>query len=340
MPVSSMSAYSTLSSAKVGVGMTGDNVPQPVVCPICDSGSVADLLTAPDRFHLRTDRYCLVRCSDCKAVWLANPPRPEEMGRHYTEDYHRCIVAAGEGSAASRWKDQVRLISHYKRKGSILDIGCSSGGFLSTMKGTDWELYGIEMEESTAERAREGTGATVFVGDAIVAPFQRSSFDVITAFDVLEHVYSPQQFLTRVLAWLKPGGIFYAMMPNIDSWEARVFGAHWYGLELPRHLFHFSPTSLRHLMGKIGFEEVCVKTPRISYVERSANYVSSSLIKTVGFSPTPQAKPQHPSLPWKVVRKGLRATLIAPLALLASVAGAGPSLEVVFRRAPGEQSPS
>ncbi len=78
------------------------------------------------------------------------------------------------------------------------------------------------MEESTAERARATTGADVFVGDVVAAPFLRESFDVITCFDVLEHVYSPREFLAKVLEWLKPGGIFYAMMPNIDSWEARA----------------------------------------------------------------------------------------------------------------------
>jgi 2-polyprenyl-3-methyl-5-hydroxy-6-metoxy-1,4-benzoquinol methylase len=307
--------------------------PQPEACPICGGGQLVDSLSAPDRFHLRKQMYHLLRCESCSGVWLENPPKPEEMGSHYTEDYHKAIVLAGEGSAASRWKDQVKLISEYKPGGAILDIGCSSGGFLSTMKGPAWELYGIEMEESTAERARATTGARVFVGDAVQAPFLPGSFDVITCFDVLEHVYSPRQFLTKALEWLKPGGIFYAMMPNIDSWEARLFGGHWFGLELPRHITHFSPRSLRHLMTELGFEEVCVKTPPVSYIERSAGYVGSSLIEKLGFSPTPQAKPKPLSLPMKVVRRGIRMAVVAPLAHIASVAGAGPSMEVVFRKA-------
>lgn len=319
------------------VNATGESSWQPETCPICGSGKVLDLLVASDRFHLRKEMYRLVRCQSCSGVWLASPPKPEEMGRHYTEDYHNAIVAAGEGSAASRWKDQVKLISQYKPGGAILDTGCSSGGFLSTMKGSAWELYGIEMEESTAERARATTGAKVFVGDAVEAPFLPASFDVITCFDVLEHVYSPREFLTKVREWLKPGGIFYAMMPNIDSWEARLFGTHWFGLELPRHLSHFSPRSLRYLMTELGFEEVCVKTPPVSYIERSAGYVCSSLLEKLGFSPTPQAKPKPLSLPSKMVRKGLRLALVAPLAHVASLAGAGPCVEVVFRRVPDRQ---
>jgi SAM-dependent methyltransferase len=307
---------------------------KPATCPLCGCGQVADFLAAPDRFHWRKPMHRLTRCQSCNGVWLANPPKPEEMGLHYTEDYHKAIVAAGEGSAASRWKNQVKMISQHKPAGgSILDIGCSSGGFLSTLNKSSWELYGIEMEESTAERARATTGARVFVGDAIEAPFLPASFDVITCFDVLEHVYSPRQFLTKVLYWLKPGGIFYALMPNIDSWESRVFGTHWFGLELPRHLSHFSPRSLRYLMTDLGFEEVCVRTPADSYMERSVRYVWSTMIEKMGFSPTPQANPKPLSLPYRAIYKGLRLVVVKPLAHLASSANAGPSMEVVFRKA-------
>jgi SAM-dependent methyltransferase len=254
------------------------------------------------------------------------------MSSHYSEDYHNAIVTAGEGSATARWKDQRRLILRCKPGGTLLDIGCSSGGFLSTMKSSAWELYGIEMEESTAERARAATGARVFVGDAVDAPFLPATFDVITCFDVLEHVYSPREFLLKVLEWLKPGGIFYAMLPNIDSWEARFFGTYWYGLELPRHLSHFSPRSLRHILTEVGFEEVYFATPRVSYAERSVGYVYSNIIEKMGFSPTPQAKPKTRSFAWKAVRKGIRVGVLTPLAQLASLAGAGPSMEVAFRK--------
>jgi 2-polyprenyl-3-methyl-5-hydroxy-6-metoxy-1,4-benzoquinol methylase len=310
--------------------LTGESGPQPATCPICSGGQVHELLVAPDRFHLRKQMYRLLRCQSCSAVWLASPPRPLEMWQHYTEDYHKAIVTAGEGAAAIRWKPQVKLISQHKSGGAILDIGCSSGGFLSTMKSPAWKLYGIEMEESTAERARATTGAEVFVGDAVAAPFAPASFDVITCFDVLEHVYSPRQFLTKVREWLKPGGIFYSMMPNIDSWEARLFGTHWFGLELPRHISHFSPRSLRYLMSELGFEEVCVKTPPVSYMERSANYVCSSVLEQMGYTPAPQAKPKQPSFSRRLVRKGLRVGLVAPLAQVASLAGAGPCMEAVF----------
>ena len=154
---------------------------------------------------------------------------------------------------------------------------------------------------------------------------------MITCFDVLEHVYDPREFLTKALQWLKPGGIFYSMMPNIDSWEAGIFGSYWFGLEMPRHLSHFSPSSLRYLMTEVGFTEVLVKTPAVSYVEHSAGYVVSSVLEKIGFSTPPRSQPRPAGLPWKVIRKGLRLGLIRPLAHAAALAGAGPSMEVIFR---------
>ena len=185
------------------------------------------------------------------------------MGIHYDEEYHAAIMAAGETSVASRWQRQRQKISQYKQSGSILDIGCSSGAFLGTMKGPAWKLFGIEMEAATAQKARATTGAEVFVGDAVAAPFAPESFDVITCFDLLEHVYNPRQFLSKVREWLKPDGIIYVALPNIDSWEARTMGTYWYGLELPRHLFHFSPKSLRFVMKSLGFSEFRYKRSRL-----------------------------------------------------------------------------
>ena len=302
------------------------------VCPLCCCTNSIALLMAPDRFHLRKEKYSLLRCLSCGAVWQATPPRPEDMQYHYTPAYHHAIVAAGEGAAHARWKSQVKLISRLKSGGSILDIGCSSGAFLSAMRGPAWELHGIEMEPATAERARASTSAEVFVGDVMAAPYPPNRFDVITCFDVLEHVYDPRQFLTKVQTWLKPDGILYLTTPNIDAWEARLLGSYWFGLEQPRHLTLFSPHSLRVLMTDVGLTQVIVRTPAASYIERSVRYIGADLAQKLGFQPTPQATPKPVSLPWKIFRKGIRIAVVAPIAHISSLAQAGPVMEAVFRR--------
>jgi SAM-dependent methyltransferase len=299
-------------------------------CPLCGVGQAVHFMTAPDRFHWRPAEYDLVRCPTCSYVWLANPPKPEEMRFHYSEEYHRAIMTAGEKSAPSRWRRQRDVIARYKKAGAILDIGCSSGGFLGTVKSGSWKLYGIEMEASTAQKAREATGAEVFVGDVLAAPFPAASFDAITGFDILEHVYRPRQFLAKVLEWLKPGGIFYVGLPNIDSWEARMFGSYWYGLELPRHLSHFSPNSLRRVTASLGFREISLTTPRVSYVKDSVSYLSSKAAEMMGITPVPMSSRGPRSIPFRAVRKAFQLLMVEPFAEIAARAGAGPSIEAVL----------
>jgi 2-polyprenyl-3-methyl-5-hydroxy-6-metoxy-1,4-benzoquinol methylase len=318
------------SETTSGQAVINKEEPLAACCPLCGRNNVSKLLTAPDRFHLRTEQYTLIQCSSCSCVWLENPPTPAEMPYHYDEDYHHAITSAG--SAANRWHRQRDLIASYRQSGSILDIGCSSGGFLSTMKGPAWKLYGIEMEAQTANEARSNTGAEVFVGDAADAPFPANSFDVITCFDILEHVYDPRVFLGKVHEWLKPGGVVYTMLPNISSWEARALGSYWYGLELPRHLFHFSPDSLRSAMTMAGLKEECLYTPTTSYVERSANYLFTEFTARLGGAPVAQAKFQKPSFAWRAVRKAMRIGLVTPYAKIASLRGCGASIEAVFSK--------
>ncbi len=304
-------------------------------CPLCKSMTFSDFLTAPDRFHLRTEQYRMKRCRMCSCIWLSNPPAPEEMAFHYGPDYYRGVASAGETSAARRWRKQRKIISRFRQSGDILDIGCSSGGFLSTLKGGSWRLHGIEIAPDMAERARLNTGAEVFVGDALNAPFRAESFDVVTSFDVLEHVYQPKNLLEAVFKWLKPGGIFYTTLPNIDSWEARIFGSYWYALELPRHLFHFSPHSLTGVLRTVGFKKAHIET-RASYLESSTGYVYGELRHKLGLPVRPLAKAVRPTIAWRAIRKLLRVSVIVPFGQLASSAGAAASIDAVFVKPPDQ----
>ena len=298
-------------------------------CPVCGHAGAREWLQAPDRFHGRRQSYVLVRCLACSLVWVTHPPRPEEMHEHYTEDYLRLISAAGENSPG-RWGFRKVAVAQYKQSGSLLDLGCSSGAFLEFFKGESWRLYGIEMSAACAKRAEAKSGAQVFVGDIVKAPFAPKSFDVITCFDVLEHLYEPRQVMAKVVGWLKPGGIFYVFVPNVDSAEARVFGSYWCGLELPRHLFHYSPASLRCLANSVGLQEISLVTRRNAAVGVNIRYIFDDLFRALGISRTPPAYLGPPSLPWKVARKLVRLTVLKFLLALAPLAGGGESIHAFF----------
>jgi 2-polyprenyl-3-methyl-5-hydroxy-6-metoxy-1,4-benzoquinol methylase len=264
-------------------------------------------------------------------VWLSNPPKPLEMHRHYTEAYHKLISSAGQNSP-HRWRARKAALAPHKRSGALLDLGCSSGTFLESLKDEPWRLYGIEMSAETAQMAEARSGAHVFVGDVPDAPFAPESFDVITCFDVLEHVYDPRQVLAKVAEWLKPSGIFYVLVPNIDSAEARVFGSYWHGLELPRHLSHFSPKSLEFLANEVGLRKVSLETHRNPAVGTSLRYVWDDIFRSVGIQRTPVACRGEAGILWRASRKLVRLTVLRALLAMAPLVGGGESIHAIFRK--------
>lgn len=328
---SSLAPVPELNQAEDGkqAARTGERGNEP--CPFCGQTSAQEWLRAPDRFHGRQKKYILMRCPACSLVWLSSPPKPAEMQLHYTDEYHKLISAAGTNSPV-RWKDRKATLDLYKQSGSLLDLGCSSGSFLESLPRDSWKLYGIEMSADCAETAEARTGAHVFVGDILDAPFAPESFDVITCFDVLEHLHEPRRVMARISEWLKPGGIFYVLVPNVESAEARVFGSYWHGLELPRHLYHYSPSSLKFLAESAGLRAISLETRRNPAVGTSLRYVWDDLFSAVGIRQTPVAYRQEASLPWRAARKLARMTVLRSLLALAPLVGGGESIHAVFRR--------
>jgi len=300
-------------------------------CPLCGQTNAREWLRAPDRLHGRQQIYTLVRCRSCSLVWQTDPPRPQEMGNHYTPEYHKLISSAGETSPR-RWQRHKEKLTQYKHLGALLDLGCSSGAFLQSFRGEPWELYGIEMSAECAKRAEARSGAKVFVGDILEAPFPQESFDVIACCDVLEHLYEPRRVMAKVAQWLKPGGIFYVQVPNIDSAEAHVFGTYWQGLELPRHLFHYSPASLKFLADSAGLLEVSIETRRNPAVGTGLRYLGDHVFGQLGIRRTPVAYQGEASLPWRAARKLVRMTILRSLLALAPLAGGGEAIHAIFRK--------
>ena len=298
-------------------------------CPVCGKRRAQEWLLGPDRLHGRKKKYRLMRCPACTLVWLSDPPKLEEMHLHYTEAYDKLVTG---NNSPGRWKWRKAHVLCYKQSGALLDLGCSSGSFLESVYSEQWKLYGIEMSSAGAQMAKARSRAKVYVGDILKAPFPDEMFDVITCFDVLEHLYEPTKVMQRVAGWLKPDGIFYVQVPNIESAEARVFRSYWHGLELPRHLFHYSPRSLKFLAESVGLREVSVATRRNPAVGTSLRYIWDDAFGSLGICRTPVAYRGEASLPWKVGRKLVRLTVLRLLLAMAPLAGGGEAIHAIFRR--------
>jgi 2-polyprenyl-3-methyl-5-hydroxy-6-metoxy-1,4-benzoquinol methylase len=309
----------------------GSSIRNPA-CPCCGGSSPLPWMKVEGQSQYGPTSYDLLRCASCQHTWLDNRPTVEEMTYYYSPSYHRVVGHAGETSP-KRWERQCRVILKYKSGGNILDIGCSSGGFLASLRKGPWKLYGIELSAPTAERARAITGGDIFAGDVVDATFPHESFDVITCSDVMEHFYDPQEVFRRIYSWLKPGGIVYIFVPNIMSWEARIFRSHWFGLDLPRHLHHYSANSLSRFADTTGLRKVRMVTPPGCYLEESTFILLDALARRSGFRQTAMDVTAEAGIIRKVLRKGLRLSLEALYSKVASYCGAAPSLQAVFQKA-------
>lgn len=310
-------------------GTTPRKRPIDLLCAVCDNSAGTLVLQAPDRFHGRATSYQLARCEMCQLVQLLNPPSLEDMPFHYGYEYHKAIDAAGDAHTRGRWDRQRHTLHNFKKGGSILDIGCSTGAFLQTLMDSRWRLHGIEISANEAATAAALTGADIFVGDPLDAPYKPATFDAVTCFHLLEHVHRPLELVRRIRTWLKPQGVLYVIVPNIASYEARIFRSYWYGLELPRHLFHFSPQSLERIAHDSHMRTVSLCTYD-SFSEHSLHYVFEHLSARCGVAMAPLARRAPAPFSVKVIRKLFRGSLEFLFRNLADSAGSGAAIEAVF----------
>lgn len=138
--------------------------------------------------------------------------------------------------------------------GRLLDVGTGSGVGLADRQALGWQVQGVEPSAEAAARA-QAAGFDVFIGELLDAKFPPESFDVVQLWWVLEHVHDPLAVLKECWRILKPGGYVVLLVPNLDSPIARFFGRYWFALDVPRHLYFFTPRHLKELSDKAGFAQ-------------------------------------------------------------------------------------
>jgi len=149
--------------------------------------------------------------------------------------------------------------------GRLLDVGCGPGGNLAVFQEQGWDVYGIDFTPEAVQQARARVGDRIHAGTLETAPYKDGTFDVIFLSHSFEHFFSPSQALIRLRQLLAPKGRLVITVPNSASLEAGLFGPAWTPWELPRHLYHFSPVTIRHVLEKAGFRVAQLKTSVASH---------------------------------------------------------------------------
>lgn len=153
-------------------------------------------------------------------------------------------------------KQKLKLISsvvEYDK--NLLDIGCGTGDFLKIAKDHNWIVSGIEPNSQARETANQKTDNSVFEVEQLLK-FKAQSFDVITLWHVLEHLPNLEDHISVFKRLLKPSGTLIIAVPNYKSYDAKYYKNYWAAFDAPRHLWHFSKTSISKLVSNEQMEVV------------------------------------------------------------------------------------
>ncbi|MFH1107115.1 MAG: class I SAM-dependent methyltransferase [Candidatus Micrarchaeota archaeon] len=235
-----------------------------VKCNLCCSDDYDVVYPARHAGKPTGESYCasgnevlldqVVKCRKCGLVYVNPRLKGEAIVEGYAQAVDETYVSQARGREAT-FRSSLKLIEkHRPGKGRILDIGCAAGFFLKAAKESGWEEHGVEPSRWLADYGRKKLGLDIKPGTLKEAKYPPEYFDVVTLWDVLEHVPDPRAELEEAGRVLKPGGLLVVNYPNFGSRLAKIAGRRWWFL-LSVHLWYFTPHTLKAMLAKTGFEQ-------------------------------------------------------------------------------------
>ena len=212
--------------------------------------------------------WSLCGCEECGLVRLAHIPAQDVA---YPSEYYgqggRKFVPGVEAVSKIRPALLTSVIRRCEqapariyRKPRVLDVGCGRGYLLRDLAARGWDCAGIDIPGAPLPRDADALGFDCRVGDAGALPWAAESFDLVVINHVLEHVRDPWAACHEANRVLRNGGMLYIGVPNYGSLQSRLFGAHWFPLEVPRHIYHFSKSALSRVLKESGFTPISWST--------------------------------------------------------------------------------
>lgn len=231
-------------------------------CDFCGSVSGRLIFQGGDLLEDMPGSFQFIECDGC-GVFRQEPRLDwQDLAEYYQPGYvcHGEQLSEGKRSIEEKSrslgpKKRVKRVSRYKAEGDWLDVGCGSGIILqAAQEQGNWRLQGVEPVAAMADYTAQRLGIEVYSGTFESFSAEEASFDVITMWDVLEHLASPYASIQHVSKLLKQDGYFLFSTPNLTSLDRKLFGEAWLGYDLPRHLYLFPDQLLRKALKQNGME--------------------------------------------------------------------------------------
>jgi len=219
-------------------------------CALCKSNNVELLFETKDYF-LTQEPFSIYRCVDCNYAFTHPIPPINQLEKYYNSNDYLSHTAAEKGLLnklyqllrAINLRRKEAIISTYSDPGELLDIGCGTGEFLNYCKSKNWLVTGVEPNQKARQFAMEAYHLTVYPEEKLTQ-LPNEFYDTITLWHVLEHVPDFNERISQIKKLIKPDGIILLALPNVDSPDANKYGGFWAGLDVPRHLHHFTPAAI------------------------------------------------------------------------------------------------
>jgi 2-polyprenyl-3-methyl-5-hydroxy-6-metoxy-1,4-benzoquinol methylase len=224
-------------------------------CPVCGEPQFSAYLSCKD-YTVSHETFSLDQCTGCGFV-MTNP-RPDEgdLARYYESDAYishsnRSLNLVDQVYKLSRtftlkWKYDLIRKHGLTRPVSILDYGCGTGGFLQECKRHKMVISGVEPSALARAQAKTNTDREIFRDITEV----KTDFDVITLWHVLEHVSELHKTISRLKSHLKESGTMFIAVPNLQSFDAKIYDEYWAAYDVPRHLWHFSRKTMQMVLAR------------------------------------------------------------------------------------------
>ncbi len=230
-------------------------------CPLCKSGLFLNYRSAKDHM-ISLESFLLCQCSQCTLVFTN--PRPSETS--ITKYYDSRDYISHQDKSTSFTDFLYKLVRKFTLRSKlswikkyhgnsvrVLDYGCGTGYFLKAAQNHGWKVMGIEPNK-LARNTAKGFGIKVF--ENLTEIFDEEKFDAITLFHVLEHIHSLRLTLKGLVKKLKKSGTLFLAVPNLQSFDSIYYQEKWAALDVPRHLYHFTKTSMSQLAKEMKLEIV------------------------------------------------------------------------------------
>ena len=212
-------------------------------CLICNSKSIVK----QDIFK----QFYLVKCSDCNFVFTKQMPSTQEFERTYRK-YGR--NAYQSPITIKRFNELLDEFEKYRKTNKLLDVGCGEGDFLDVAKKRGWDVYGTEYGENAFNKCVD-KGIKMYNGVLDPNKFEKESFDVVTSFEVLEHINNPKEEINNISKLIRKGGLFYCTTPNFNA-LGRLYLKNKYNIFIyPEHLCYYTPNTLTKLVTQFNFKK-------------------------------------------------------------------------------------